>query len=989
MLSFSPAREAPCFQNQSNDGKRIVNSLIGKTLGKYRIVELIGRGGMAEVYKAYQPALDRYVAIKLLHSFLAEDKDFLGRFQREAKAVAQLRHPNIVQMYDFDVMGGVYYYMVMEFIDGYTLKDKLERMKAHNEIMRLEETIRIVRDVASALSYAHSRAMVHRDIKPSNVMIDREGRVVLTDFGIAKILSGSQYTTSEGMTGTPSYASPEQGLGMSGDARSDIYSLGTMFFQMVTGRLPYEANTAIAIVLKHINDPIPVASRFNPDMPPDIDHIIFKAMAKNPDDRYQTADELIEHLDRIKVGMPILAPAMAADSVGQTSTVFPTTPLPPALAPVSVLNGTIRLAPYALSPGHIATDLAGLPAVCDADWERAVDHFAKGYITRWLREGVSRLRAAYQHGLADDLESLVVRGQAIVQRIRDGDDITRNAGLEEFLELLGASSPAMDITPKRLDLPAVGVGETGQPVTLTITNTGRGYLFGTIVCRMPWLKATPACFGCAAGEHCTVTVTPDLSSLPAGRIQSEDALQVRSVSGDQNLTVQVDILPSVLQVDVSTLDFGTVGQGETTQTMLTLHNSGRGYLVGRVRCRVPWLTASPERFKVSAGDSIQVAVSADSQVLPPGDVARDWALVVESNGGHAILSVRMQVLPPRLKVEPAQIDLGTVDLARPGMGKTAALTVRNTGPGVLTGAVTAEADWLTVEPAAFRCRAGDAQLVRLSPAKLKTGDHRQLVRVTSNAGVAEVPVLLRVRFSLEPEMVHIPAGEFLRGSKERDRRALASEKPQSRIYLSEYWIGKYPVTNAQYAVFVEAAGRRPPEHWEGGRPPEGKENHPVVNVSWWDALAYCRWLAEVTGKSYRLPTEAQWEKAARGTDARIYPWGNRWDNRKCNTREGGKRDTTPVGTYSPAGDSPYGCADMAGNVLEWVADWYSEDYYARSSVSRDPYGPASGAVKGLRGGSWSTNRWSARCASRYNGNRTATSPEAGFRCAMFATSGAD
>ena len=249
-----------------------------------------------------------------------------------------------------------------------------------------------------------------------------------------------------------------------------------------------------------------------------------------------------------------------------------------------------------------------------------------------------------------------------------------------------------------------------------------------------------------------------------------------------------------------------------------------------------------------------------------------------------------------------------------------------------------------------------------------------------------MPVLLQVRFSLEPEMVHIPAGEFLRGSQKRNKRALASEKPQRRIYLEEYWIGKYPVTNAQYAVFVEATGRRPPEHWEGGRPPAGKENHPVVNVRWWGALAYCRWLTEVTGKPYRPPTEAQWEKAARGTNRRVYPWGNRWDSQKCNTREGRKGDTTPVGAYSPAGDSPYGCADMAGNVLEWVADWYGEDYYARSSASQNPYGPASGAVKVLRGGSWSADRRGARCACRLYGNRKATRPEVGFRCALSAPS---
>ena len=967
----------------------MMDSLIGKTIGKYQIVEHLGRGGMAEVYKAHQPALDRHVAIKLMHSFLAEDKNFLSRFQREARAVAQLRHPNIVQLYDFDVTDGIYYYMVMEFIDGYTLKAKLQELADNNETLPADEAIRIAQDVAHALSYAHSRAMVHRDIKPSNVMLNQEEQVILTDFGIAKILSNPRYTISEGMTGTPSYISPEQGLGEPGDARSDLYSLGTMFFQMVTGRLPYEADSAIAVVLQHINDPLSLPSLLNPALPPEVDRIILRAMAKNPNDRYQTADEFIEHLAQVKAGLSIpdagLSPLSATAATGLTegaTAIFSDTSLPPVSQQAGALTSAVRLAPYALSPGHAITDPTDLPDVCDADWDRAVDHFAKGYITKWLREGVNHLRAAHQHGLADDLELLAIRADSIVQRFQSGDDITRNAGLEEFLELLGATTPVMEVAPKRLDLPAVGVGEAGQPVTLTITNRERGYLFGSVVCQVPWLKATPKWFGSTTRERCTVTVQPDLSGLPAGRIQSADGLLVRSIGGARHLAVQVDVLPSELQIDHSTLDLGTVGQGEASQTTFTLRNSGRGYLIGRVLCRVPWLTASPEQFRVPAGGSTQIAVNVNSQALSPGDVAHAWALVVESNGGHAVLGVQMRVLSPTLKIEPAKVDLGTVDLAQPGAKGSAQLTVRNTGPGVLTGAVTVGSDQLSVKPATFRCRAGETQQLSLSTTELKVGNHHNSAQVLSNAGEVEVSVLWRVSFSLEPKMVHIPAGEFLRGSKERDRVASASEKPQCRIYLAEYWIGKYPVTNAQYAVFVEATGRRPPEHWPGGCPPEAKKNHPVVDVNWWDAVAYCRWLAKVTGKPYRLPTEAQWEKAARGSDGRRYPWGDQWDSKKCNARQAGKGDTTPAGACSPVGDSPYGCADMAGNVLEWVADWYAADYYAQSTTSHNPYGPASGAVRVLRGGSWYSNAQKVRCASRYNGNPKLTSPEAGFRCAL-------
>jgi formylglycine-generating enzyme required for sulfatase activity len=214
---------------------------------------------------------------------------------------------------------------------------------------------------------------------------------------------------------------------------------------------------------------------------------------------------------------------------------------------------------------------------------------------------------------------------------------------------------------------------------------------------------------------------------------------------------------------------------------------------------------------------------------------------------------------------------------------------------------------------------------------------------------------------LEPEMILIPAGEFLMGSDPSvDGDAMDLEQPQHTLYLPDYYMARTPVTNAQYAAFVEATGHSQPQHWKGGKPPSGKEDHPVVWVSWHDALAYCDWLAEVTGKPYRLPSEAEWEKAARGSDGRIYPWGNEWDVERCNSQKGGEGDTTPVGAY-PEGASPYGLLDMAGNVWEFTR-----------SVHRDyPYDPEDGREdleaegrRTFRGGAYNAVRGVIRCAYR-------------------------
>jgi len=221
----------------------------------------------------------------------------------------------------------------------------------------------------------------------------------------------------------------------------------------------------------------------------------------------------------------------------------------------------------------------------------------------------------------------------------------------------------------------------------------------------------------------------------------------------------------------------------------------------------------------------------------------------------------------------------------------------------------------------------------------------------------------------EPEMILISAGEFLMGSDPSlDRDALDAEQPQHELYLPDYYLAKTPVTNAQYAAFVQATGYRRPYYWKGGNPSKGKEDHPVVRVSWQNAVDYCNWLSEVTGQSYRLPSEAEWEKGARGSDGHIYPWGNQWDAKRCNSYEGGKKDTTSVGTYSE-GASPYGVLDMAGNVWEWTQSLWGKDWQRPSF--KYPYNPEDGredleaeSLRVVRGGSFVNCEWSVRCAAR-------------------------
>lgn len=291
-------------------------SLSGKSIGKYQLHESLGSGGMASVYRASQMPLGRTVAVKVLHPHLTQQESFRSRFLREAKAVASLRHPQIVQMYDYDFQDGICY-MALEFLDGGSLEDHLTALQAQTDgpvSLPLKEALAITRQMADALDFAHKQRVVHRDIKPANMMRTSDGRTVLTDFGIATVLHETRLTVDGGTSGTPSYMSPEQALGERGDERSDIYSLGAVLYELVTGRLPFEADTLYGLIMMHVNEPPPPASQVNPDVPLGVEQIIQKAMAKDPVDRYQTAAELAADLEAVEAGraVEILLPQPAA-----------------------------------------------------------------------------------------------------------------------------------------------------------------------------------------------------------------------------------------------------------------------------------------------------------------------------------------------------------------------------------------------------------------------------------------------------------------------------------------------------------------------------------------------------------------------------------------------------------------------------------------------------------------------------------------------------
>jgi len=267
----------------------------GSSIGRYHIQEQLGEGGMATVYKAYDTRLERDVAIKVIRTgaFPPDVLDrILKRFDREAKSLARLNHPNIVGIIDYGEQDGTPY-LVMPFYPSGTLKQSLGKP------MPPVEAARLLVPVARALAYAHQQGILHRDVKPSNILITGSGEPVLTDFGIAKLLendSGATLTGTGVGVGTPEYMAPEQGMGREIDGRADVYALGVVLYELVTGRKPYTANTPMAVIFMHMTDPLPRPKLYVPDLPDRVEQIIFKAMAKKPEDRYQSMNDLAAEL---------------------------------------------------------------------------------------------------------------------------------------------------------------------------------------------------------------------------------------------------------------------------------------------------------------------------------------------------------------------------------------------------------------------------------------------------------------------------------------------------------------------------------------------------------------------------------------------------------------------------------------------------------------------------------------------------------------------
>ena len=665
-------------------------------LGRYEILEELGRGGFGIVYRARDSVLGRYVALKVLHSQLTVDPGFIGRFEQEARLAAQLEHPNLVPVYDLGQEDGRFFIAMGLMTDG-SLKDKLKVNGALSDQAVSDVLMQILR----GMQFIHDNGVVHRDLKPGNILFDQHGTVRISDLGFAKAIladSSTSLSMSGGLIGTPAYMAPEIWRGKPATPQTDIYSLGCIVYEMLTGYPLFEGETPAESMTKHLID----GPQYNQELSDNWRELLNRCLAINPKERYQHVSTILEDY-------------LAARAKPETVIVPP-------------------------------------------------------------QEGIEQVEVPEKE------DSL-------------------------FAEIFGK----INFKPSN-------------------------------------------------------ALSPDLSSFDTLKLENQGLEQ----SEKSSVSEQV-------QEDGSSLELTVAEEGIQT--------------------------------KVENNDNSSALKSENEDSPVVAEKGKNWlqkALI----GIVAIAILVFIIIQSNRSSKPAVVQTSPPPTQAP-------IQMRTT---------TREIDGM--------------------------------------------------------EMVYVSAGEFTMGSETYD-----DEKPVHTVDLDAYWIDKYEVSNAQYALCVEEGECTQPSQTKSythsnyyGNPEY--DDYPVIYVSWHQARDYCQWAGG------DLPTEAQWEKAARGTDGRTYPWGDESPTCQLTNFDNGTYanpsycvgDTSPVTDYEP-GASPYGALNMAGNVWEWVKDWYGEDYYS-TSPTNNPSGSTSGEYRVYRGGSWVEFDWYIRAAYRYYGSPTYTNFNNGFRCAL-------
>ncbi len=889
----------------------------------YTILRELGQGGMATVYLARQERLGREVALKVMKPQALGGDEFIARFIKEGQIIARLQHPQIITIYDLDVAEGLYYFS-MEYLPGGTLLDEIKRG------LPASRALSIARKIAEALAVAHARGVIHRDVKPQNILFRTDGTPVLTDFGIARAITPGpeslQFTRVGMVIGSPQYMSPEQCLGQPLDPRSDLYSLGVVIYQMLTRRLPYKADDAVSLAMKHCQDPIPRL----PEPLAVYQTLIDKLLAKQPEDRFTSAGQLIRTLETLE--------SEYGETYDATRLIRPAAPVVPEPTPrPQEPQAQPQAAPQPRRPPPWLWAIAvGLLLAGGA-----------GYL--WFKRsappasappvelGVELPPAAPDRPLtAIQYESL------ILDHLRRG----QTAQAQEIIRL------ALAATPEDQRLQALRDHLERQAQLAQLLGAARRALLEN--------RLEDAAQAVESG----LALAPHQTDLKDLRAEIQERLAARQRLAAERLLEQAQSAQA--KGDLATAErLGREG--------LALVQDHPGLLA---------LLAALEQTRARQTQTEQLyeqAIAAHDL----GEPARSFQLIdagLRLNPGHAgLLALRERLIS-------AQIQTARTHLKEAAEGYAASA-----------------ADLLK----RYRLAEAEEQLTRL---RAIAPDSPRLAALVQE---------LSQRRAFLPEMVLIPGGCFMMGSPEHEP-GHESDEGLHRVCLEPFKLAVHEVSVAQFRRFVTATGYRTDAEagkgdspgcetldradrqtpwglkpWANWREPNRQQrlddHHPVTCVSWNDALAYVQWLKTETTLPFRLPTEAEWEYAARaGTSAARF-WeadpaaspclyansadrGQGWDTGfGC---DDGHEWVAPVGSLRP---NPWGLFDILGNVWEWTCSEYETDYRGAEQICA----PSEiDAPRVMRGGAWNSAPNLVRAAYRNRNFSESRYSFVGFRVAL-------
>ncbi|MGH7595619.1 MAG: protein kinase domain-containing protein [bacterium] len=887
-------------------------------MARFEIIEEIGRGGMGVVYKAIQKNLNRPVALKVLPQHLIHQEEFLKRFHGEAQKAAQLNHPNIVIVYDEGEEHGVHF-IAMEYIDGQNLKD----IVVTSGPLPIATMLRWTKPMVDALGYAHKKGMIHRDIKSANILISKEGRPVLTDFGIARIAEDSQITRSAEASqltrpgtilGTLQYMSPEQVQGKTVDGRSDIYSLGVVMYQCLTGELPFRSDTDWSAMHK-IAAELPTPPRgLRTDIPKAVEAIVLRCMAKNPLDRYQNCDELLAALEEVEAETP-------------------TTVRPIIETPTRELEKTLIAEPSVEQPAGIKTKLGHL------DWKKAAIGIASLAVLGIVVLIVLTLSGGRKmgpgwNGLPEADKKRVERLLQIADTLYQNNkliDPPGNNAWEKYRKVL-AIHKNNQFAHEQLDLIRDDL----------LRQAGALQERGDYVAAKNLMQQGLECFPAdsalqRAARHIDVLMLEQRAKGYASEQQyisppSRNAYEVcqKILALDQQNTTAQEILQSI--------ESWFLQEGEK------LASAGQQILAAeKYRQALQFFPKNSEfakrREEIAGEQQLKDALAEADKSLRQKDWRRAWNKSVELKNifpeEQSVLELQNRIINGLLSEADNLSQRGNYEQA---MECYSLVKQFDSKQSTTSGEAMLSERW------------GDALFgKRLYLEAIKK------YQAANKADKVKKAETERSKW-LEIDLVFVPGGAFEMGDTFGDGEG--DEKPVHRVQLNDFSLSKCEITFNQYNAFCLATGKEKPSDngW-------GRGTRPVINVSWIDAKAFCVWLAQRTGAKVRLPTEAEWEYAALAGGKKM-KWAGTNSEGDLDQYAwhllNSKNKTQPVGQQKPNG---LGLFDMSGNAGEWCLDGYDEKFY-KNSLPTNPLAPYRGKKVVRRGGSAGDAKTNLRCASR-------------------------